>query len=56
MTALLVLRDKVIHPVLAGTGKPRVGRPPKHLCAIDQQYRVLQREMRSFFHIVDIAA
>jgi hypothetical protein len=29
VAAVLILREKVIKPVLAGTGKPRRGRPPK---------------------------
>jgi DNA-binding transcriptional ArsR family regulator len=56
MAALLVLREHVIAPVLAGAGKPKPGRQPKHLNPADQQYRVLHREMRSLFAVIGIAA
>ena len=56
MAALLVLRDKIIQPVLAGAGRPRLRRPPSNPCPVDQQYRVLHKEMRSLFQIVGIAA
>jgi hypothetical protein len=46
LVGLLTLREKVIKPVLAGLGKPRVGRPPKTIHPIDQHYINLQREMR----------
>jgi hypothetical protein len=31
LVALLILREKVIKPVLAGAGKPKPGRPPKRI-------------------------
>ncbi|MDJ0817186.1 MAG: hypothetical protein QNJ58_13330 [Desulfobacterales bacterium] len=46
LAGLLTLREKVIKPVLAGLGKPRVGRPPKRIDPIDQHYINLQQEMR----------
>ena len=56
MAALLVLREKVIKPVLAGAGKPKRGCPPKHPDPIDVHYRVLQTEMRALFQTIGIAA
>jgi hypothetical protein len=46
LVALLILREKVIKPVLAGAGKPRPGRPPKRIHPLDLHYQNLQSEMR----------
>jgi len=56
MTALLVLREKVIKPVLAGAGKPRRGPKPKHQSLIDVHYQIIQVEMRKLFQVIGIAA
>lgn len=56
MAALLVLRDKVVKPVLAGAGKPRRGPKPKHQSAIDAHYETIQVEMRHLFQAIGIAA
>ncbi|MGA7879400.1 MAG: hypothetical protein WBL40_00540, partial [Terrimicrobiaceae bacterium] len=45
LAGLLILREKVIRPVLAGICKPRPGRPPKIVDPIDIHYQALQREM-----------
>jgi hypothetical protein len=55
MAALLVLREKVIKPVLAGAGKPKCGPKPKHQSAIDAHYRTLQLEMRNLFQELGLA-
>ena len=52
---MLILRDKVIKPVLAGLGKPHVGRPPKNLCPLDQHYVNLQQEMYRTFETLALA-
>lgn len=44
MAALLILREKVLKPVLAGAGKAKLGRPPKQVHAFDVHYNNLQRE------------
>jgi hypothetical protein len=54
--ALLVLRDKVIKPVLAGAGKPRRGRKPKNQSPIDAHYEAIQFQMRSLFQLIGVAA
>jgi hypothetical protein len=54
VTALLVLRDKVIKPVLAGAGKPRRGRKPKHQSPIDAHYEAIQSQMRNLFQLIGI--
>ena len=56
LAGLLVLRERVIKPVLAGLGKPRLGRPPKHIAPVDQHYVNLQREMRCLFGTLGLAA
>jgi hypothetical protein len=55
MTALVVLRDKVIKPVLAGAGKPKPGPRPKQETNVDKQYRLIQGEMYSLFHLLGVA-
>jgi len=45
LAGLLILREKVIRPVLAGICKPRPGRPPKIIHPLDLHYQNLQREM-----------
>jgi hypothetical protein len=56
VAALLVLRDKVIKPVLAGAGKPRRGPKPKNQSPIDAHYQTIQVEMRNLFQTIGIAA
>jgi hypothetical protein len=56
MAALLVLREKVIKPVLAGAGKPRRGPKPEHQSLIDAHYETIQVAMRNLFQAVGIAA
>jgi hypothetical protein len=56
LAGLLVLRERVIKPVLAGLGKPVLGRPPKHVHPVDQHYVNLQREMRGLFATLGLAA
>jgi hypothetical protein len=55
LVGMLVLRERVLQPVLAGLGKPRVGRPPKHVNPIDQHYQTLQQELRRTFDNLGIA-
>jgi len=56
IATLLVLREKVIKPVLAGAGKPRRGPKPRHQSAIDAHYETIQVEMRNLFQTIGIAA
>ena len=55
LAGMLVLRERVLKPVLAGLGKPRIGRPPKHVHPIDQHYQTLQQELRRTFENLGIA-
>ena len=56
IAALCVLREKVIHPLLAGIATPRLGRKPKNWRSIDQLYETLRLNMRSLFQELGIAA
>jgi len=52
----LILREKFFKRVLAGTGKPRAGRPPTQIHPLDQHYINLQREMYRTFKMLALAA
>ena len=56
LAALFILREHVIEPVIAGAGKPRVGRPPKLIHPIDRHYEALRREMWRTFETLNLAA
>jgi hypothetical protein len=49
ITALLVLHDQVIGPILAGARVPRRGRPPTTWTRIDRDYETLRRGMQTLF-------
>ena len=55
MTALLVLRDKVIKPVLAATARPTQTDPPERFTPLDAMYRTLQDDMRQLLQLLGIA-
>jgi len=55
MTALLILREKIVKPVLAGAGNLKPGPKPKQRSELDIQYGKVQTEMRSLFHILGLA-
>ena len=56
MTALLVLRDKVIKPLLAGALSRGAELTTKHVAPVDQHYRNLRLEMNALFRQLGIAA
>src|SRR5438093_6403918 len=39
--ALVILREKVLRPILAGVGKRKTGRKPKNLRLIDEHYELI---------------
>jgi len=49
MTALLVLRDQVIGPILAGVRVPRRGRKPTAWTTVDRDYEALRLDMKTLF-------
>jgi len=56
LAALLILREQVIKPVLAGVCRPKRGRPPKNIHPLDVHYQKLQCEMLATFRTLKIAA
>ncbi len=54
MTALLVLRDQVIAPILAGCRVPMRGRRPSTWTAVDADYETLRRDMVALFEDLGI--
>jgi len=55
LAGLIILREKVIRPILAGTVVKKAGRPPKNIQPIDQHYENLRNEMRLTFQTLGIA-
>ena len=56
ITALLVLREHVIRPLLAGVQSPPHASKPTTWTATDRHYDQLQRDMQPLFHELGIAA
>jgi hypothetical protein len=54
MCAYLILRDKVIKPLLAGVVRP-FGRPPKNQTPVDQHYVRLREELNRTFETIGLA-
>ena len=50
MSALVVLRQEVVGPILAGVRVPRRGRPPAHWTTVDRDYETLRVNMNTLFH------
>lgn len=49
MTALLVLREHVLGPIMAGCRVPMRGRRPNTWTAVDQHYEAIRRDMVALF-------
>lgn len=56
LTALLVLREKIIRPLLAASGQPQPPGNPANPTPIDHHYEVLRGGMRDLFTDLGIAA
>jgi hypothetical protein len=56
LTALLILREKVIKPLLAGAISQRGETTTKNVAAVDQHYRRLRLQMNALFRELGIAA
>ena len=56
LAALLILREQVLKPVLAGVCHPKRGRPPKIVHPLDLHYQSLQRQMLSTLQYLKLAA
>jgi len=55
LCAYLLLREKIIKPLLAGVVRPR-GRPPKVVAPLDQHYVALRDELQRTFQTIGLAA
>jgi hypothetical protein len=55
ITALSVLRDQIISPILAGVRSPRQGRKPSTWARIDRDYESLRINMQTLFGDLGIA-
>jgi hypothetical protein len=55
LCAYLLLREKVIKPLLAGIVRP-CGRPPKALAPLDQHYVALREEIQRTFQTIGLVA
>lgn len=54
--ALVILREKVLRPILAGVGKPKMGRKPKNWSPVDEHYEAIRQDMFILFRDLRIAA
>jgi len=56
MTAFIVLREKVLIPLLANAGKRKAGPKPRNRSQMDIHYDNIQIEMQKIFQTMNIAA
>jgi len=56
IAALVILREKVLRPILAGLGKPKMGRKPKNRSSIDEHYEAVRQDMFTLMEDLRIAA
>ena len=56
LAAYLVIRERVLKPILAGVAKQRPGRPPKNITPLDQHYLNLRSELFETLEKLGIAA
>ncbi len=54
IAALLILREKVIYPLLANGGKLHHGRKPSNYSELDKHYYFIQKEVQKVFGIIGI--
>lgn len=56
LAALVIVREKVLKPVLTGATRRGGGHPPKHMAPIDQHYANLCAELERTLHTLGLAA
>jgi len=56
IAALVLLREKVIRPILAGIAQPKMGRKPKNWTPIDTHDEVIRQNMFTLFEDLGVAA
>jgi hypothetical protein len=56
IAALVILREKILRPILAGVGKPKMGRKSKNWSSIDEHYEAVRQNMFTLKEDLRIAA
>lgn len=56
LAALVILREKVLKPILAGTSTRKVGRKPKNWSPLDAHYETIRRDMHVLFNDLGLTA
>ena len=56
LAGMLILRERVLKPVLAGVCRPKPARPPNNVHALDVHYQSLQREMLATLQTLKLVA
>jgi hypothetical protein len=56
LCAYVVLREEVLKPLLVGLKCDRLHDPPKQVAPLDQQYMLLQAQMKQTFELLGLAA
>ena len=56
IAALVIPREKILRPILAGVGKPNLGRKPKNWSSIDEHYEAVRQDMFTLMEDLRIAA
>lgn len=56
IAALVILREQVLKPLLAGTAQPKMGRKPKTWRPIDAHYETIRKDMHILFAGLGLAA
>jgi hypothetical protein len=56
MAGLVVLREKVLKPLLTHRGRCKPGSKPQATAALDAQYQAVQRQMQQLFKLLRLAA
>lgn len=56
LAGLLILREHVLKPLLAGIHRPRRGHPPTRVAPLDVHYQKLQKEMLQTLRALKLAA
>ncbi|MBM3471635.1 MAG: hypothetical protein FJX73_12730 [Armatimonadetes bacterium] len=56
MAALLILRDRVVRPLMAAASRSEPAPQPREATALDLRYAAVHREMRNLFNHLGIAA
>jgi len=56
IAASVILRERILRPILAGVGKPKMRRKPKNWSSIDDHYEAVRQHMLTLMEDLRIAA